>query len=200
MDPATLLMPACQLPLWLLLVPQLENELKAQKAIYDSTVEEMLTLNDSYNQLKQAYHKLQTETNQHDQMVQLVQQELSELSYYAAAGRVALGVSRASTLPNFTPRGSEVLVTESSLAAETPAGIAATAAAAVPDVAVTEGEVAAMVQSDAAAGATEAAAEAAETATGAAEPQESAAEAAEPNHAATAAPAGSQTAQPLSEQ
>jgi hypothetical protein len=43
----------------------------------------------------QSYHQLQSETRSHDEMVQLVQQELSELSYYAAAGRVALGVSPA---------------------------------------------------------------------------------------------------------
>uniref|UniRef100_A0A383W847 Uncharacterized protein n=1 Tax=Tetradesmus obliquus TaxID=3088 RepID=A0A383W847_TETOB len=69
---------------------QVEDELRSQKAIYDST----------------SYHKLQSETRNHDEMVQLVQQELSELSYYAAAGRVALGVAPASSLT--PPRSSEV--------------------------------------------------------------------------------------------
>jgi hypothetical protein len=32
---------------------QVEDELRGQKAIYDSTVEEMLQLNNNYNELKQ---------------------------------------------------------------------------------------------------------------------------------------------------
>lgn len=77
----------------LFLLLQLEAELKAQKAIYDSTVVEMLQLSNNHNELKQEYNKLQSETKNNGEVVQLVQQELAELSYYAAAGRVALGAA-----------------------------------------------------------------------------------------------------------
>lgn len=84
---------------------QLQDELKSQKAIYDSTVEEMLQLSSNHNELKQDYHKLQSETKNNDEVVQLVQQELAELSYYAAAGRVALAVTPEACVRSFT--GSE---------------------------------------------------------------------------------------------
>jgi hypothetical protein len=58
-------------------------------------------------------------------MVQLVQQELSELSYYAAAGRVALGISPANGLSSF--RTSEV--SSASAGGLPPAPTAAAAAA-----------------------------------------------------------------------
>ncbi|KAF6262554.1 hypothetical protein COO60DRAFT_1624947 [Scenedesmus sp. NREL 46B-D3] len=87
-------------------IKQVEDELHDQKAIYDSTVEEMLQLNNNYNELKQAYHKLKSESCNNNEMVRLVQQELAELSYYAAAGRAALGIAPASSLTSF--RSSEI--------------------------------------------------------------------------------------------
>lgn len=96
---------------------QLENELRSQKAIYDSTVEEMLQLSSNYNDLKQKYHELQSQTKHHDEVVQLVQQELAELSYYAAAGRVALGVAPMTCERN--PSTSEVF-TESDIQLQVP--------------------------------------------------------------------------------
>jgi hypothetical protein len=75
-------------------------------------------------------------------MVQLVQQELSELSYYAAAGRVALGVAPASSLTAF--RSSEVSM--GSVGGTPPAAAAAAAGeefggALPPGVQVTHGAV-----------------------------------------------------------
>jgi hypothetical protein len=71
-------------------------------------------------------------------MVQLVQQELSELSYYAAAGRVALGVAPASSLSTF--RTSEVSM--GSVGGIPPAAVAAAVGtSAGEDVQVTHGAV-----------------------------------------------------------
>lgn len=76
----------------LLLSCQLDEELSTQKAISESTCEELLALSASHSDIKQAYFKLEAESKQHDQLVHIVQQELAEMSYFAAAGRVALGL------------------------------------------------------------------------------------------------------------
>jgi hypothetical protein len=76
----------------LLLYFQLDEELSTQKAISESTCEELLALSASHSDLKQAYFRLEAESKQHDQLVNIVQQELAEMSYFAAAGRVALGL------------------------------------------------------------------------------------------------------------
>jgi hypothetical protein len=56
---------------------QLADELATQKAISESTCEELLALSASHGQLKQAYIKMEAETKQHDQLVHIVQQELA---------------------------------------------------------------------------------------------------------------------------
>jgi hypothetical protein len=71
---------------------QLHEELANQKAITDTTNQELLQLSACHAALKGAFQTLQSESKQHAGVVQLVQHELEELSYYAAAGRVALGL------------------------------------------------------------------------------------------------------------
>jgi len=90
--------------------PQLEEELRTQKAISESTCEELLALSASHSELKQSYHKMECESKQHDQLVHIVQQELAEMSYFAAAGRVALGLCNPEDAPMVT---GAVLVTPS---------------------------------------------------------------------------------------
>jgi hypothetical protein len=72
--------------------PQLEDEVRTQEALSSSQCEELLALSTAHGELKQAYFKMEAESKQHDQLVHIVQQELAEMSYFAAAGRVALGL------------------------------------------------------------------------------------------------------------
>ena len=68
-----------------MLLLQLEKDLKAQQVLYESTVAEVIRLNADYSALKQQYLELENNTRLNDNIVELVNSELFELS---AAGEM----------------------------------------------------------------------------------------------------------------
>ncbi|KAF8073029.1 hypothetical protein HT031_000690 [Scenedesmus sp. PABB004] len=109
-------------------VQRLEAEVRGQRSIYDATVQEFLALSAQHAQLKQAHAQMVSDAAHHGNVVALLQQELADLSYYAAAGRAALGVAPPAKLRSFSQSegggAGAALTAEAEPAAASGAGVA----------------------------------------------------------------------------